>query len=104
MFHVPIRGVLEWATVEDSGRLMANLCEDGLPEECEVPATPGREAADVCVSVMRNDFPNGVERKVLTEKLVSLYGWGVNNARVHISRSLKAGRLRSEDRCLYLNV
>lgn len=33
MFHVPIRGVLEWATVEDSGRLMANLCEDGLPEE-----------------------------------------------------------------------
>ena len=53
---------------------------------------------------MRNDFPNGVERKVLTEKLVSLYGWGVNNARVHISRSLKAGRLRSEDGCLYLNV
>ena len=33
MFHVPIRGVLEWATVEDSGRLMANLCEDNLPEE-----------------------------------------------------------------------
>ena len=33
MFHVPIRGVLEWATVEDSGRLMANLCEDGLPDE-----------------------------------------------------------------------
>lgn len=33
MFHVPVRGVLEWATVEDSGRLMANLCEDGLPEE-----------------------------------------------------------------------
>lgn len=33
MFHVPIRGVLEWATVEDSGRLLANLCEDGLPEE-----------------------------------------------------------------------
>ena len=33
MFHVPIRGVLEWATVEDSGRLLAHLCEDGLPEE-----------------------------------------------------------------------
>ena len=28
MFHVPLRGVLEWATVEDSGRAMANLCED----------------------------------------------------------------------------
>ena len=28
MFHVPLRGVLEWATVEDSGRLLANLCDD----------------------------------------------------------------------------
>ena len=25
MFHVPINGVLEWCTVEDSGRLMCNL-------------------------------------------------------------------------------
>lgn len=31
-FHVPLRGVLEWATVEDSGRLMANVCEDNVPE------------------------------------------------------------------------
>jgi hypothetical protein len=33
MFHVPIRGVLEWATVEDSGRLLANVCGDDVPEE-----------------------------------------------------------------------
>ncbi len=32
MFHVPIREVLEWATVEDSGRLLANICEENLPE------------------------------------------------------------------------
>lgn len=32
-FHVPLRGMLEWATVEDSGRLMANICEDSVPEE-----------------------------------------------------------------------
>lgn len=32
-FHVPIRGVLEWATVEDSGRLLANVCEDWVPED-----------------------------------------------------------------------
>lgn len=32
MFHVPIREVLEWATVEDSGRLMANICEGNLPD------------------------------------------------------------------------
>lgn len=32
-FHVPVQGVLEWATVEDSGRLLANVCEDWVPEE-----------------------------------------------------------------------
>lgn len=32
-FHVPLRGALEWATVEDSGRLMAALCADSLPDE-----------------------------------------------------------------------
>jgi nucleoside-diphosphate-sugar epimerase len=31
-FHVPLKGVLEWATVEDSGQLLANLCGD-VPEE-----------------------------------------------------------------------
>lgn len=31
-FHVPFRGVLEWATAEDSGRLMANICEDSVPD------------------------------------------------------------------------
>lgn len=33
MFHVPLRGVLEWATVEDSGRILANLCEEDVPDE-----------------------------------------------------------------------
>lgn len=33
MFHVPINGVIEWATVEDSGRLLANICGDDVPEE-----------------------------------------------------------------------
>ena len=32
-FHVPIQGVLEWATVEDSGRLLANVVEDSVPDE-----------------------------------------------------------------------
>lgn len=31
-FHVPLKGVLEWTTLEDSGRLMANICEEGVPE------------------------------------------------------------------------
>jgi len=33
MFHIPINGVLEWATVEDSGRLLANVCEDWVPDD-----------------------------------------------------------------------
>ncbi len=33
MFHVPMNEVLEWATVEDSGRLLANVCGDDIPEE-----------------------------------------------------------------------
>ncbi len=32
MFHVPLRGVLEWTTIEDSGRLLANLCEESVSE------------------------------------------------------------------------
>ena len=33
MFHVPIRGVLEWATVEDSGRLLERVCRPEVPAE-----------------------------------------------------------------------
>ncbi len=32
MYHVPMNAVLEWATVEDSGRLLANVCGDDIPE------------------------------------------------------------------------
>lgn len=31
-FHVPIRGVLEWVTAEDSGRLLERVCRDDVPE------------------------------------------------------------------------
>lgn len=33
MFHVPINGALEWATVEDSGLLCAKVCNETVPEE-----------------------------------------------------------------------
>ena len=32
MFHVPLRGVFEWVTAEDSGRLLANVCAKDVPE------------------------------------------------------------------------
>ena len=31
-FHVPLNSVLEWATAEDSGRLLANVCEAEVPD------------------------------------------------------------------------
>lgn len=33
MYHVPMEGVFEWATVQDSGRMMANACEENVPDE-----------------------------------------------------------------------
>ncbi|MBK1809980.1 NAD(P)-dependent oxidoreductase [Clostridium sp. YIM B02505] len=33
MFHEPVQGVFEWATAKDSGRLLANVCEEDVPEE-----------------------------------------------------------------------
>lgn len=33
MFHVPIQGVLEWATVEDSGRLMLRICQTEVGDD-----------------------------------------------------------------------
>lgn len=33
MFLVPIKGVLEWTTIEDSGRLLERVCRDEVPEE-----------------------------------------------------------------------
>jgi nucleoside-diphosphate-sugar epimerase len=31
-FHITLDGVLEWITPADSGRLLANICEDSVPE------------------------------------------------------------------------
>jgi nucleoside-diphosphate-sugar epimerase len=33
MLHVPLGGVIEWVSAEDSARLVANACEDDAPEE-----------------------------------------------------------------------
>ncbi len=33
LFHTPLAGVLEWVTVRDSGRLLANVCEENVPQE-----------------------------------------------------------------------
>jgi nucleoside-diphosphate-sugar epimerase len=32
-FHTTLNGVLEWITPQDSGRLLANLCEESIPKD-----------------------------------------------------------------------
>lgn len=32
-YHVPLNGVLEWSTLEDSARAVANACEEWVPKE-----------------------------------------------------------------------
>ncbi len=32
-YHVPFASVLEWSTIEDSGRVLANVCEEDVPQE-----------------------------------------------------------------------
>ena len=31
-FHVPLRGVIEWVTADDSGRLLEKVCRDDVPD------------------------------------------------------------------------
>src|SRR5690606_22416148 len=33
MFHSPMKGVFEWSTANDSGRLMAAVCADDVPAD-----------------------------------------------------------------------
>ncbi len=33
MFHVPLKGVLEWVSVEDSGRLLERVCRPEVPDD-----------------------------------------------------------------------
>lgn len=33
MFHEPVDGVFEWVTAHDSGKLLANICEEDIPDE-----------------------------------------------------------------------
>ncbi len=33
IYHNPLKGVFEWVTATDSGRLMANACEEAVPED-----------------------------------------------------------------------
>ena len=68
------------------------ITEEGLPEECEMP-TQSIIAEDDCVAIMRNYYPNGVERAVLISKLIEELGLSDVSARVRVCRAIKQGKL-----------
>ena len=81
-----------------------HITEEGLPEECDMPSEREEQSPEenVCVRLMRENYPNGVERKVLTTKLVDSCDMNRAYARVKISRAIANGLLNERGGVLYL--
>ena len=81
-----------------------HITEEGLPEECDMPNDAEVESNEenVCVRIIRESYPNGVERKVLTTKLVDAYDMNRAYARVKIARAIAKGLLTERGGVLYL--
>ncbi len=81
-----------------------HITEEGLPEECEMPTEREEQSPEdnACVQLMRENYPNGVERKVLTTKLVDSYDINRAHARVKVSRAIAKGLLAERGGILYL--
>lgn len=81
-----------------------HITEEGMPEECDMPNERDEEQGEenVCVEIMRESYPNGVERKVLTTKLVDSRDINRAHARVKISRAIAKGLLIERGGVLYL--
>ena len=76
--------------------------DEGLPTLTDLPSMQS-EQEDDCVAVMRDYFPNGVERKVLTNKLIEVYDIPPGTARSKISRAVNRGVLRASHNMLLIN-
>ena len=62
----------------------------------------GESTENVCIRIMRESYPNGVERKVLTTRLVDEMNVNRAYARVKIARAVAKGQLREMGGCIYL--
>jgi hypothetical protein len=81
-----------------------HVTEEGLPEECEMPNEGDQSSAEenTCVRIMRESYPNGVERKVLATKMVDECNVNRAHARVKISRAIAKGLLHERCGIVYL--
>lgn len=62
-FHVPLNGAMEWTTLEDSGRLMANLCEEALSTDSCTASRPADWGHPVLPGFWRNFYYIGSGRE-----------------------------------------
>ena len=81
-----------------------HVTEEGLPEECDMPneREEREDEENICVRLLRENYPNGVERKVLVTKLVDSYDINRAHARVKVSRAIVKGLLIERGGVLYL--
>ncbi len=81
-----------------------HVTEEGLPEECDMPNESfGHDPAEnECVKIVREGYPNGIERKVLITKLVDETNINRAHARVKVSRVVSQGLLMERGGVLYL--
>lgn len=75
--------------------------ENGLPVECDMPKEEG-VSSNECVRIMEEFYPNGIERIVLLDRMQSELGLTYGSAQVKISRALKTGLLRCENKVVML--
>lgn len=80
------------------------VTEEGIPEECEIPNERGEDGAEenVCVRILRENYPNGVERKVLNTRLVDECNINRSHARVKITRAITKGLIVERGGVVYL--
>jgi hypothetical protein len=81
-----------------------HITEEGLPEECEMPNESSETTPDenICVRIIREGYPNGIDRKVLTTKMVDEHEINRAYARVKISRAIAKGLVVERGGVLYL--
>jgi hypothetical protein len=81
-----------------------HITEEGMPEECDMPNEANEYSAEEnpCVKILREGYPNGIERTVLTTKLVESADMNRAYARVKIARAIAKRLLVERGGVVYL--
>ena len=81
-------------------RFAFTIDDKGIPVVCDLPAEPLKE--DVVAHIVREEYGGVVERKVLTNKLITSLSLVDGAARMRITRAIKRGALIADGNYLRL--